>query len=223
GMYHTRASNRRAIADTVGRLLAETRAHAGPAVWPTGEQALANVTRLMDLARRAEHTGVTSFRAFVEWLAEQAEHGEASDAPIVEEASEGVRMMTVHGAKGLEFPVVILADPACPMTQKNPSQWVDQEKNLWAESLAYCVPKELRDHAAEALKRDHEEAVRLTYVAATRARDLLVVPVVGDEELAGWVDVLHPVLYPSEDGKRRALPAPGCPPFKDESVLDRPD
>jgi len=48
-----RGRNRRPIADTIGRLLAVTRAHAGLAVWPTGEQALANVTRLMDLARRA--------------------------------------------------------------------------------------------------------------------------------------------------------------------------
>src|SRR5207342_1733225 len=93
-----RGRNRRPIADTIGQLLAATRAHAGLAVWPTGEQALANVTRLMDLARRSERTGVTSFRGFVEWLTEQAEHGEAGDAPIVEEGTEGVRMMTVHGA-----------------------------------------------------------------------------------------------------------------------------
>src|SRR5262249_19582087 len=80
-----RRRNRRPLPDTIARLLAATRAHAGLAIWPTGEQALANVTRLMDLARRAERSGVTSFRAFVERLLEQAEHGEASDAPIVEE------------------------------------------------------------------------------------------------------------------------------------------
>ena len=47
----------------------------GLANWATGEQALANVTRLMDMARRAEQGGLISFRAFVDWLDDQAENG----------------------------------------------------------------------------------------------------------------------------------------------------
>ncbi|MBL8953422.1 MAG: UvrD-helicase domain-containing protein [Myxococcaceae bacterium] len=216
--------NRRPIGDTLASLLEETRAHAGVAFWVAGEQALANLAQLVDQARRYEANGGRSFRGFVDLLAQQAERGEVPEAPIVEEASEGVRIMTVHGAKGLEFPVVLLADPTCKMTFDRPSQWVDPDQKLWAESLAHCVPQELRDHAAEALKRDYEEGVRLTYVAATRARDLLVVPAVGDEELADtWLGPLHPVIYPGEDDKRRALPAPGCPNFGGESVLDRPE
>src|SRR5205823_14669979 len=191
-----RGRNRRPIADTIGRLLAVTRAHAGLAVWPTGEQALANVTRLMDLARRAERTGVTSFRAFVEWLAEQAEHGEAGDAPIVEEGTEGVRLMTVHGAKGLEFPVVILADPTAPAAPRNPSRFLDAGRRLCAMPLAGCVPAELDRERAALIERDREETVRTAYVAATRARDLLVVPVNGDEERESWLDALNPAVPP---------------------------
>ncbi|MGH7821866.1 MAG: UvrD-helicase domain-containing protein, partial [Candidatus Binatia bacterium] len=88
--------NRRPIADTIGRLLGATRAHAGLAILPTGEQALANVVRLSDLARRFERAGGISFRGFVDWLADEAERGEASDAPIIEEGTDGVRIMTVH-------------------------------------------------------------------------------------------------------------------------------
>ncbi|HZO08630.1 MAG TPA: UvrD-helicase domain-containing protein, partial [Myxococcota bacterium] len=183
-----RGRNRRPIADTIGQLLAATRAHAGLAVWPTGEQALANVTRLMDLARRSERTGVTSFRGFVEWLSEQAEHGEAGDAPIVEEGTEGVRTMTVHGAKGLEFPVVILADMTCNETRGDPQRWVDADRGLCAQLLAGHAPPELREHAAEEMVREAEEATRVLYVAATRARDLLVVPVLGDQRYPGWLD-----------------------------------
>src|SRR4029434_8689437 len=101
--------NYRPVEETVKRLLTATRAHAAFVLRPWGEQALANVLRVAELARTYEGAGSISFRGFVERLREEAE-GEAPEAPIVEEASEGVRIMTVHKAKGLEFPVVILAD-----------------------------------------------------------------------------------------------------------------
>jgi len=61
-------------------------------------------------------------------------------------------------------------------------------------------------------------------VAATRARDLLVVPAVGDEEFPdGWVSPLNAAIYPPMADRRSPSPAPGCPPFRKDSVLDRPD
>ena len=212
--------NRRPVAETLGRLLAAVRAHAGIAIWPTGEQALANCLRTVDLARRFERGGAPSFRAFVVRLLEESERGEAEDAPVVEQGTEGVRIMTVHRAKGLEFPVVILADPTCKRAREVPTRHVDPERGLFAESLCGCAPHELREAAAVERRRDEEEAVRLAYVAATRARDLLVVPVVGDAERPGWLDVLNPAVYPSRGS--RAAPAPGCPAFGEDSVLERP-
>ncbi len=214
--------NRRPIAETIERLLEAVRAHAGIAIWPTGEQALANCLRMVDLARRFERRGASSFRAFVERMEAEAERGDAEDAPVVEEGTEGVRITTVHRAKGLEFPVVVLADPTCNATREMPSRHVDPIRGLWAESLCGCAPRELLDAADEERRRDAAESVRLAYVAATRARDLLVVPVVGDEELEGWVDVLNPVVYPESAGRRDAASAPGCPTFAQDSVLERP-
>jgi ATP-dependent exoDNAse (exonuclease V) beta subunit len=133
-----RERNRRPIADTLARLLAATRAHAGLAIWPTGEQALANVARLLDRARRAERVGVTSFRDFVQRLADDAERGEASDAPIIEEGTGGVRLMTVHRAKGLEFPVVILVDLTAKEMPGEPRRTTDPERGLCAQRLAEC-------------------------------------------------------------------------------------
>jgi len=207
-----RARNRRPIADTLRRLLEALRAHAGIAIWPTGEQALANCLRMIDLARRFEQRGAPSFRAFVERLEADAERGEAQDAPVVEEGTEGVRLMTAHKAKGLEFPVVILCDPTCNATRETPSRHVDPERNLWAEPLAGCAPRDLILHRDVELARDEAEAVRLCYVAATRARDLLVVPVVADAERAhGWLSSLHDVVYPSSLSAGDGQPAPGCP------------
>jgi ATP-dependent exoDNAse (exonuclease V) beta subunit len=129
--------------------------------------------------------------------------------------------MTVHKAKGLEFPVVVLADPTVAHTGK-PSRHLDPERGLCAVPLAGCIPAELREHEAEVMERDRAESVRLTYVASTRARDLLVVPVIGDHRLDGWVDVLHPALYPTAERQRQALAAEGCPPFGNDSLVTRP-
>jgi ATP-dependent exoDNAse (exonuclease V) beta subunit len=210
-----RGRNRRPIADTIGRLLAATRAHAGFANWSTGEQALANVGRLMDMARRSERGGLISFRAFVDWLVDQAETGEAGDAPIIEEGLDGVRIMTVHKAKGLEFPVVILADMTANAA-RDASRWTDPERDLCVMTLAGCAPPELLEHAEEEKQRDIEEAARVLYVAATRARDLLVVSAVGDQRYDDkWLGALNSAIYPAVDGSftpETNQPA-GCPEF----------
>jgi ATP-dependent helicase/nuclease subunit A len=220
-----RGRNRRPIADTIGQLLARTRAHAGIAIWPTGEQALANLMRVMDMARRYEgRSGATSFRGFVDYLESRAERDEASEVPVVEEGTEGVRIMSVHRAKGLEFPVVILADITCNETAGEAHRFVDPLQRLCALRLAGCAPVELAEHAAQEQSRDQEESVRLLYVAATRARDLLVVPAVGDEPHDGWLARLNPGIYPEPANRRTPLShqPPGCPEFGDDSVVVRP-
>jgi ATP-dependent exoDNAse (exonuclease V) beta subunit len=130
-------------------------------------------------------------------------------------------MTTVHRAKGLEFPVVILADPTFPATRDFPSRHVDPSRRLWLEPLCGCTPVELLEAAQEELQRDQAEAVRLVYVAATRARDLLVAPVCGDQQLTGWTEVLNPALYPADEAKRQSEPVPGAPSFGEDSVVDR--
>jgi len=216
-----RGRNRRPIADTIGRLLATTRAHAGFANWSTGEQALANVARLMDMARRAERSGLISFRAFVDWLVDQAETGEAGDAPIIEEGLDGVRIMTVHKAKGLEFPVVILADMTANAA-RDASRWTDPERGLSVMTLAGCSPPELVEHADEETQRDVEEAARVLYVAATRARDLLVVSAVGDERYdERWLGALNAAIFPAADRSFAAETnhPEGCPEFGADNCL----
>lgn len=149
--------NHRPISQTIMMLLEVVRAHAGIALWPTGEQALANSFRLVDKARKFERRA-SSFRAFVEQMEGDAERGEADEAPIVEEGTEGVRVMTVHKAKGLEFPVVILADPTCQMTRDAPSRHVDPVGRRWFEPLCGCAPIELLEASDEELRRDRAEA-----------------------------------------------------------------
>ena len=129
--------------------------------------------------------------------------------------------MTVHKAKGLEFPVVILADPTCSAARDTPSRHVDPARRLWLEPLCGSAPIELLEAADEELRRDRAEAIRVAYVAATRARDLLVAPVCGDQPIDGWLEVLNPMLYPPDDARRQSGSAPGCPMFGDDSVVER--
>jgi ATP-dependent exoDNAse (exonuclease V) beta subunit len=216
--------NRRPVAETVTRLLKETRAHVGFALRRAGEQVLANALHVAELARQYELSGGISFRGFVEELREAAEGGEGAEAPILEEGSDGVRLMTVHKAKGLEFPVVILADLTCKLARADAGRHLAPERGLCALRLGGWAPLELRNQQAIEVARDQAEGVRLAYVAATRARDLLVVPGIGDEPFAGgWTSPLDSAIYPPVARRKNQTLAPGCPPFKKDSVLLRPD
>jgi ATP-dependent exoDNAse (exonuclease V) beta subunit len=220
-----RRRNYRPIADTIHGLLEATRAHAGFAFRKGGERVLANVYRLTDLARSFEASGAaTSFRAFVEYLETEYDGSDTSEAPVLEREGGGVQLMTVHKAKGLEFPVVILADLTAKLTgPQGADRTSDAGRRLCAQRLLWCAPWELLDAAESEAKADEEEALRVAYVAATRARDLLVVAAIGEEERAGgWLSPLHDALYPAKDGWRVAAPAPGCPKFGASTVLNRP-
>src|SRR5262249_36590135 len=164
-----RGRNYRPVADTITRLLAETRAHVGFVLRPSGEQALANVLHVAELARQYEATGGISFRGFIDELRTESE-SESAEAPILEESSDGVRLMTVHKAKGLEFPVVILADMTCRLSRSDASRYLDVGRRLCALKIGGWAPRELYEHEDAEVRRDRAEGVRLAYVAATRAR-----------------------------------------------------
>jgi hypothetical protein len=211
------------VAETITCLLDKTRAHVGFALRRAGEQVLANVLHVAELARRYDLSGGISFRGFVDELREAAEESQAAEAPIVEEGSDGVRLMTVHKAKGLEFPVVVLADITANLAPVEPSRHLDPERDLCALRVGGWSPRELLLQQATEQAREREEGIRIAYVAATRARDLLVVPAVGDEEYDRWIGALNGAIYPPMDTRREQHHAPGCPTFRKDSVLWRPD
>ena len=213
------------VAETIGKLLRATRAHVGLVLRSGGEQALANVLHVSELARQYESGGGISFRGFVEELRLAAENARAAEAPILEEGSDGVRIMTVHKAKGLEFPIVVLADLTCKLSRTEAGRWIDAEHGLCALKIGGWSPIDLILHDAEEAARDTAEAERLAYVAATRARDVLVVPAIGDGPYeGGWLDPLTPAIYPADAARRDPARAPGCPAFTSkDSVMNRPD
>jgi ATP-dependent helicase/nuclease subunit A len=204
-----RQRNKRPTADTLRRLLAAVRAHASLAFYKGPQRRLANLHRLAELARKADAGGTLCFRAFVEYLEEEARGGEAAEAPVLEQKTGGVRMMTVHKAKGLEFPVVILADLSCKLTPNEPARYNEPSRRLCAQRLIGCAPWELIDHEHEQQQAEVEEAVRLAYVAATRACDLLVVAAMAEKPYqGGWLTPLYEALYPPQRPRAGQLQQP---------------
>ncbi len=114
-----------------------------------------------------------------------------------------VRVMTAHGAKGLEAPIVFLPETTLSRTQRgSPLMETEDGGFLWCSSAA-------KDCAASAAarerrtRRDENEAFRLLYVALTRARDRLVLcGRVGadakEENLKGWWGALSAALEHEE-------------------------
>ncbi len=120
-----------------------------------------------------------SLRAFVEWMEEQViGNARVTETPVQDSDEEAVRVMTVHSAKGLEFPVVILTGINSELRFRPEMAYFDRDRGSVSVGLSSGGGRFETDgyqRLAEFEKNISEaENVRLMYVAATRARDHLV-------------------------------------------------
>jgi ATP-dependent helicase/nuclease subunit A len=172
-------ASRRGVATLIERALGATgyREHVLALEW--GERRLANVHKLLRLARRFEASEGRDLRAFLDHVAylERAARVEP-DAPVEGVEPDAVRLMTVHAAKGLEFPVVCLADLGRQPNARTPDLLIDGERigvRLMRLDGERSTPALAYDElCAERRQREAEEEDRILYVAMTRARELLV-------------------------------------------------
>jgi ATP-dependent exoDNAse (exonuclease V) beta subunit len=178
---------------------------------PSGEQRHANLVKVVEIAEQLTRDGALSFGGFVRWLADvQQLTPSESESPMSEEGDDFVRMLTIHKAKGLEFPVVLLADLA-HYTPRDDSVIVDRERGEMEfgfgrqeNRLGTTRYEEFKER--EALRRD-AELIRLLYVGTTRARDALIVPWFAGgkrQKTAGLLEQLA-VLNESASGPVAAL------------------
>ena len=134
---------------------------------------------LVGQARVFTEAGRSSLRAFLEWAATQEEEGaRVTEVPVPETDEDAVRIMTVHGAKGLEFPIVILTALNFEPRTRVDNVLFDREQGN-AEVRLGPADARFQTPGYEVLaQREGElslaEDVRLMYVAATRSRDHLV-------------------------------------------------
>jgi len=150
-----------------------------------GEEAEDGINALLAQALAYEQTEVPSLTGFLEWM--QTDDLEIKRAP--DSAGSRIRVMTVHGAKGLEAPIVILPDCAEPNSQIRDSLLEGETGTVWKAS-ADGQPQVQAQALAEAKEADQRERDRLLYVALTRAEKWLVVAAAGKLGSQGnaWYD-----------------------------------
>ncbi|WP_127476275.1 UvrD-helicase domain-containing protein [Sulfurivermis fontis] len=160
----------------------------------------ANLTRFIELALEIDHGRYPSLTRFLARLGEMREQGEAPDEAPAESATDRVRLLTIHAAKGLEAPVVFLADATA--SGGNDRAWhaqVGWPAEAEAPQHILLVGRKdqqdafTRQQLAEEQRAEQREAANLLYVALTRARQLLYItgcrPNQGND--LGWYGVLQ--------------------------------
>ena len=195
--------NSRPISATVSDLLSRTKAMEFSLLRQGGEQMAANLRKVLEQARAFEGESQATFRRFVEWLGTREEEGaREGESPWSEEGEENVKLMTIHKAKGLEFPVVFLANLAGERRRRQDFiplrlQGTFEMRIGNFQTAGYGSALEREKAKMEAEDR------RLFYVAATRARDYLVLPLFWGKRGRGFFSLLEeklPSLQSMEPG-----------------------
>ncbi len=169
------------LEELMGRICAQTDLFALCAAMPDGHVRRENVQRLLDLARQFEAEGWRGLFTFSAWLRRLAERGE--EPPAGEGDGAGcVRIMSIHKSKGLEFPVVFLADTGRQFNKADQVRTVLVHPKLGlgpkVTDLARGIEYPSLARRAVSLQIDGEslsEELRVLYVAMTRASERLYI------------------------------------------------
>jgi len=170
-----RDKDRVPIARLIHRLLETTGYDAVLLAEFMGERKLANLHKLIDMARTFDRSGSFELSDLVvqlsQFVASQPKEALAATTPETENV---VRLMTIHQAKGLEFPVAVVPDLARTMSYHTPPVvFSDALGPLVAPVGEPANPVRLW-HLGKEREENERESDRLFYVACTRAADYLI-------------------------------------------------
>jgi ATP-dependent helicase/nuclease subunit A len=182
------------VAALLERLYERTRMLAALAGTKSGERRAANLEKVASLARQAAELGVLSVRGFVRLLEERiASAREEPDLPRTRPLDpDTLRILSIHKAKGLEAPVVAIFDCADDARTRPDNVPLWQEGRIAIGFRQGCQPPGWDELKRREEARGQAEMRRLLYVACTRARDFLALPLPPGDARVGdfWKDVL---------------------------------
>jgi ATP-dependent exoDNAse (exonuclease V) beta subunit len=173
------ALRRAAMSLGPGRLFAEVESLFDQRARYGSAQAFANLEKLAAICRDWEAQGMSTAEAALRLARDCKQQPREELAPAVDEKDlSAVRMMTVHQAKGLEFPVVMVPECGSAGREFYPTARFDREKGLGLKIRGpdgdWHWPPSYEAVQEEALRREKADQARLLYVAATRARERLI-------------------------------------------------
>jgi CRISPR-associated exonuclease Cas4 len=182
-------------------------------------RALANLDALIE---RARHYGVAGLRAFVHDLQADWERKVRVPEGRIDAAEDAIEIVTIHSAKGLEWPVVIPINSTTELYRGD--QFVHrQSDNTLHWMLGGVAPPDLAAARAEESEEDADQRERIWYVACTRARDLLILPYIPQAAKDSWFSSINLRQNQLPELDLSAFPEPGAraaPSNKNEQSAD---
>ncbi len=156
-----------------------------------GAEAEDGINALLSQALAYERTDIPSLTGFLVWM-------QTDDLEIKRQMSgvgDMIRVMTVHGSKGLEAPIVILPDTGKRQAPRDAEIMVADGTPLW-KVPADVSPKLISQARDEARSREENERLRLLYVALTRAEKWLIVAAAGDvgKDGTSWYQMVETAM-----------------------------
>ena len=150
------------------------------------ERALANVELVLEMARPYAARGIAEFSRAI-WDRWEDTESQAEGRPDAE--VDAVSIVTMHSSKGLEWPIVIPINSTTKLYSKDQFLYRRQDDSVHFAVLDFASPDYpvVKQAEADELRR---ERVRLWYVALTRARDLLLLPLQSERSKDDWLSLL---------------------------------
>ena len=183
GIEHLAALAARRWWDEPSQLLLDLIEQRNAMALPAGERRARDVWRrlryVVDQARAFAEAGGGDLREYLEWTSLQGAGGSRAHEPMLPEPDDdAVQVMTIHGSKGLEFPITIVSGLTTKLGNTRPGGTVIwEERDVMPEVRVSANARTSNFDSAKELDDEMEgpERDRLLYVALTRARDHLVV------------------------------------------------